>query len=472
MLNDLKNKLSSIHTMWLFIMIVALWSILNQNTSINRDGLGYLEQATYFINGEWKKGFLFYPWPLFSFLIATIYKFTHIHLQIVAHFLCFLMFGLTVFYYLKILNMMSKNKNFIFYGGILLTSSIPIMDDYIGMILRDHGLWAGCLAGTYYFLKARQQNNYLNSLKWQTCFFISGLFRPEGFIFLLLLPLWKNFSKGFFSFTYLTKNYLLVLFILIVLFFMIIFSHNFLELFSLSRLTQIYERPIFILSQFFNPMPIQSNDSMLNILINDHIYLVGITMLLCVTFVKWFQAIGLMNFFILFYGFKNKMIINNDHIKKDIFFFASISFLIVLLNIFHVYVLSNRYWGFHLWWIYLIITPIIIQILSNKNFSNYLKVLIYLILMIQITNVLIDKKNNIELDIVRYVNENSLTGINFGEFERVSYYINYDPFTFKNYHDDNNFMYELKRDVDNVSSDRIVKKFNDPNPKFYLIRND
>mgnify|MGYP001129282523 CR=1 FL=1 len=72
-LDFIKNKLSFLPGMWILIIIIAAWSTLNQGGSINRDGLGYLEQASYFINGEWKKGFLFYPWPFFSLLLTILY---------------------------------------------------------------------------------------------------------------------------------------------------------------------------------------------------------------------------------------------------------------------------------------------------------------------------------------------------------------------------------------------------------------
>jgi len=140
--------------MWLVIMFVAFWSVYIQDGQINRDGLLYLKQAYLIAEGDWKEGLARYPWPFFSILIAVFYKLTNLHLQVVAHGVDIALFGIAAWFYLKTLQLIhNKERNIIFYGGIILLSFIPIMDDYVGMVLRDHGLWAGCMMGTYFYFK-------------------------------------------------------------------------------------------------------------------------------------------------------------------------------------------------------------------------------------------------------------------------------------------------------------------------------
>ena len=139
-----KVKLSSLWLMWLVIMLAALWSIYIQDGYINRDGLLYLKQAYLMAEGSFKEGLALYPWPFFSILIAVFHKFTNLHLQIVAHGVDLSLFGIAALFYLKTLQLIyNKEKQILFYGGVILLSFIPIMDDYVGMVLRDHGLWAG-----------------------------------------------------------------------------------------------------------------------------------------------------------------------------------------------------------------------------------------------------------------------------------------------------------------------------------------
>ena len=147
-LDSVKQKFSALLPMWLLIMLVATWSVVIQDGHINRDGLLYLKQAYLIAEGSWKEGLALYPWPSFSVLIAIFHKISGLHLQVVAHTVDLALFGIASWFYLKTLRLIYKKKHIIFYGGIILLSFIPIMDDYVGIVLRDHGLWAGCMMGT------------------------------------------------------------------------------------------------------------------------------------------------------------------------------------------------------------------------------------------------------------------------------------------------------------------------------------
>jgi len=198
----LKEKLSSLWPMWLVIMMLATWSIYIQEGKINIDGLLYLKQAYLIGKGSWKEALFLYPWPFFSMLIAVFHKLTCLHLQIAAHALNLLLFGVAALFYLKTLQLIyyKNEKQIIFYGGILLLSFIPIMDKYVGMILRDHGFWAGCMMGTYFYINNLSKKSYLNNLLWQLSFAFAGLFRPEAFVFLIFIPVFNLIINRIFVF--------------------------------------------------------------------------------------------------------------------------------------------------------------------------------------------------------------------------------------------------------------------------------
>lgn len=56
----LEEKLSSLLSIWLVIMLAASWSIYIQDGQINRDGLLYLKQAYLFTEGSWREGLALY----------------------------------------------------------------------------------------------------------------------------------------------------------------------------------------------------------------------------------------------------------------------------------------------------------------------------------------------------------------------------------------------------------------------------
>ncbi len=471
-LDLIKNKLSFLPGMWILLFIVAAWSILNQGGSINRDGLGYLEQATYFINGEWKEGFLFYPWPFFSLLLTILYFFTHLPLQILAHIICLILFGIAVYYFLRILQFITRDRDSVFYGGLILISSIPIMDDYVGMILRDHGLWAACMAGTYFYIIDQKNPTLHNSLKWQFSFFIGGFFRPESFIFLILLPLWHFVSINKKNLSIFLINYLLLISIFIVFSLFVMFSDNAFELITNSRLSEIIYRPVTIIEKLFSPIPIISEDPMLKILIDSHKIFISVVTMFSIIFIKWFYAVGYLNSFIFLYGLSIKKIKLNPEIYKNIIFFLLLSFFIVSVNTYYVYVLSNRYWVFHLWWIFLIVVPIFINLIRDEETSGKVRFLIWAGIFVSFFNIIFDKGDDLEMIVANYVKTNLKESVDFGDFERISYYINYDPFTFKDYHQIQDHKYKLIKSEQMLDELNIIKKFPEDNPKFILISND
>lgn len=103
--------------MWALIFIVALWSVIIQDGAINRDGILYLKQAYLFSIGQWHDGFELLRWPFFPLIISFIYKFTLIDIQVVAHGLDLSLFAVATYFYLKILNLVYKQKNIIFFWG-------------------------------------------------------------------------------------------------------------------------------------------------------------------------------------------------------------------------------------------------------------------------------------------------------------------------------------------------------------------
>jgi hypothetical protein len=146
--------------MWLLIMLVAIWSVVIQDGHINRDGLLYLKAGLFNCGGQLERGLALYPWPFFSILIAIFHKLTNLHLQVVAHGVDLALFGIAALFYLKTLNSSIKRKTHYFLWRHHPIVFIPIMDDYVGMVLRDHGLWAGCMMGTYFYFKYLSQKNF------------------------------------------------------------------------------------------------------------------------------------------------------------------------------------------------------------------------------------------------------------------------------------------------------------------------
>ena len=423
-LNSIKQKLSALLAMWLLIMLVAIWSVVIQDGHINRDGLMYLKQAFLIVDGSWNAGLAIYPWPFFSILIAIFHKITGLHLQVAAHTVDLSLFGIATLFYLKTLNLIYKQKYIIFYGGIILLSFIPIMDDYVGMVLRDHGFWAGCMMGTYFYFKSVQTHSLKNSISWQFGFLLAGLFRPEGLVFLLILPLWNLLHSRQQRVKQLLQDYGLLITLSIVVLVGVLSSRiDIWNILNSTRLVEFIQRPLQFLLQLAQPLPLKSSNHWLSKLLEDFNLLITYSLLISILIFKWLKGLGMLHGGLLVYHFLYSK--KNDY-RKSLYFFLAVSFILVSVNLFTVYVLANRYWIFHWWWVFILITPILLNLIESKKSNLLIKFSLDVIILLSIACSLIDQSDNLEQEIAEYIRQNQLANIEFSDSHRIGYYVNYD----------------------------------------------
>ncbi|AKO64558.1 hypothetical protein VI34_06380 [Methylophilales bacterium MBRSG12] len=460
--------------MWSVIMLVAIWSIYIQDGHINRDGLLYLKQAYLIAEGSWKEGLALYPWPFFSILIAIFHKFTNLHFQVVAHGVDLALFGIAILFYLKTLQLIyNKEKHIIFYGGVILLSFIPIMDDYVGMVLRDHGLWAGCMMGTYFYSKNLKQYSLKNSITWQLGFLFAGLFRPEGLVFVILLPLWNLTQNKTQKLKQLVLDYSLCILAAILALLVILFSNiDLMNVMSSSRLTEFLNRPILFLQQLVKPLPVQTDNEYLSNLFENYSLIITYAVLFSVLIFKWIKGLGVLHGGLFFYSLFAKKKIKNNY-QKYIYFFLIVSFILVSINLFNVYVLTNRYWGFHWWWIFILITPVILIIFKDGKVNRFIKKILGITIAFFILNCLIDKNESLEQEVADYLKENALQQVDFQEHQRIKYYVNYSiQDLVKDENNQSSPLYKLYKinNVVNIDQKIIIKNFPETKTKFILTK--
>ena len=142
---------------------------------------------------------------------------------------------------------------------------------------------------------------------------------------------------------------------------------------------------------------------------------------------KWLKGIGLLIGGLLLYGLNRQLYKELDGtIKVSLYFFIGISFVLVAMNLFNVYVLSNRYWGYHWFWLFIFVTPFLADFFQVKNSSitTYLKPLVAIFIAVSIISSLIDsQKGNIEEEAAQYFKNLGVTdSVKLMGAERVGYY--------------------------------------------------
>jgi hypothetical protein len=399
----IKEKLSLLWPMWILIMSVAIWSVAVQDGHINRDGFLYLKQAYLISEGNWKEGLAVYRWPYFSILIAFFYKITDLHLQVVAHGVNLMLFGITALFYLKILKLIYLQKYIIFYGGIILLSFIPIMDDYVGMILRDHGLWAGCMAGTYFYLKYISNDKLFNNFLWQISFAFAGLFRPEAFVFLFLIPLFHLFfqkkqKSKWLNIQQFLHHYLVtftcLFFILINKF---ILNLNLLISDKSNRLNEFIPALMSFFKQISSPLPIFTDHQYLNLLLQNNPVMIAIIFLLSLFLIKTIKGLGVLNLILIYKYFCNPQKASRAKLSP-LYFLIFINLCLVFVVFINNYVLTDRYLVLSYFWILIILTPELYLLFESKSYNKnkILNSLIITLIVILVLNVLIDNKHKRE----------------------------------------------------------------------------
>lgn len=432
--------------MWLVITLVATWSIYNQYDHINRDGLLYLKQAYLFGEGSWEEGFAIYNWPLFGMLISLFHKITNFHLQFNAHVIDLALFSIATYFYLKTLQLIVQQKYIIFYAGLALLSFIPIMDDYVGMILRDHGFWAGCMAGTYFYLKYIDHDFPIKySLLWQLSFLIAGAFRPEGLVFLIAIPLFNIF---FIKNNYLKRHLFKIILnlasvlILISLYFYVVknimFEYDLLA-YPVYRFEQFETRIDSFFKQLLSPLPIFTDHVYLNLLLQNNQFIILVSVLGSLFLMKFFQGLGILNLALMYLHFRNGSKISKKNLKI-LYFLIIISLCTVFIEFFHNFVLTKRYLVLSYFWILIILTPALHSLFEldsyfkNKILNFLINILIIIIIVISILNVLIDKNSySIEIEAGEFLKQLQIDEeVTFINADRIGYYAGFPIKLFKN----------------------------------------
>ena len=170
--------------------------------------------------------------------------------------------------------------------------------------------------GTYFYFKNISNYSFRNSVSWQFGFFLSGLFRPEGLVFLIILPLWNLCKDKSQSIKKILFDYFLIFILSIISLFAILLSNiNFSDILNSSRLLEFSTRPIQFIEQLIKPLPISTTNRHLNVLLNDYSLIIMYSVLISILFFKWLKGLGLLHGGLIIYAFLKRSIPKNVYIK-------------------------------------------------------------------------------------------------------------------------------------------------------------
>ncbi len=340
------------------LLIASVWIVFDQHGVINNDGVLYLRQANLFAQGDLEGAKAIYSWPFFSYLIAQVHQLSGISLLYSAQLINILLFVVASFFFLKTLFILSKDRAVLLAGFLAIMTSIHILDDYMPMLMRDNGMWAGFTAGLYFYLRWHKAPSVLNALLFQVCFILGAAFRPEIIILNLLIPIasfWvkpKDITK--------TRAFMMSgLFLWLGVFLGFVYLGYYamsgdLAHVNTGRLLELYERPKAVLENLLSPLPmgITTDYHYLHVMIDDHALALKYLFITYVVAYKWVAVLGFFHLAAAYIGIKRRLI--PPQFIKPLLLVFLISFLITAINLPTYYVLSRRYWVMNLWVVYLV----------------------------------------------------------------------------------------------------------------------
>jgi hypothetical protein len=445
--------------------IFCLFCILIQADHINRDGSGYIIQAHLLYVNNYDAALSEYPSLILAKLILMIKLFFNLSYFNSALFINSSFLIISIYFLLQILWFCKKDFRLLTIGLLVSLSSIPIMDTYLTMVIRDHGMWALSLGGFYFFIKYTK-NFKLHLILLSIIFFIlAGLFRPEAFLFIFLIQIYISLNLFKSKKITIDSKLLFGIFIFLFIAFLILFYLN------IGRYNDIVERPLLFISNFKNSLPIASNDFWFSELINNFPLVIKYSLLGSIFLYKWLSSIGIyvMTLFLLgvFYAKKNKILSNEFYY---IFFsFYLLNLLIIFINLLSLYVISGRYFVFILWLSFIFVSYAIFFLFfeikfHNKYLHSAIKFFLILSLILSVLVNLFDKKHNdLPKDIANWVKDNS---VNFDDFYfkdyRVMVYLNHfnnSTITINDAIRKFNFPYLILNENDARSNEAIYKKY-------------
>lgn len=172
---------------------LSAWSVFLDNV-VNNDGILYVRTATLFVHGEWDAAFDLYKWPFYSLLIAITSQITGLSLEYSAHLLNSVLTAMTVVCFISLIHEVGGVKKTVLAAAFVVLL-YPGINEYRSFIGRDAGYIAFYLLSLLLFFKYANSPRFGYAIGWASSIFIAALFRIEGFLFLLILPLLYQWRK-------------------------------------------------------------------------------------------------------------------------------------------------------------------------------------------------------------------------------------------------------------------------------------
>lgn len=170
-------------------LLISLF-VAQQTAIINPDAICYLQSAQALSSSSINDAMHLCgqaKWPFYSMLIYSTVKLTHFSYLTSAYVLDALFSLASVLFFILIVKELGGTKRVLWLAAFVILFSQSFVD-VRQYIIRDHGFWAAYLASILFLVQFFQEPKWTAAFAWNASILIATLFRIEGVIFLVIVP--------------------------------------------------------------------------------------------------------------------------------------------------------------------------------------------------------------------------------------------------------------------------------------------
>ena len=186
--NTTPNDITKIRIFTALASILLSFIAVYFDDLINADGVLYINMADAFLKGGLEETAKLHNWPFFPIILAYLHKLTTLPFETNAYLLNGLLFALLNDTLIRISHKILPNKNQLLIAALFIICFQPI-NEYRDFIIRDIGYWTFASLSLYYFMRYLETPTIKIATIWQLVTITAVLFRVEGVVILLGLPL-------------------------------------------------------------------------------------------------------------------------------------------------------------------------------------------------------------------------------------------------------------------------------------------
>jgi hypothetical protein len=170
------------------VNLLLSYLMLLYNQPINTDGIIYIHCAQVYLQSGLHSAMHVYPWPLYSILLAKTSQLLNISMLNAGFFINSFFTSILVIFFLLTVRLLEESPKVLLWAAAVILL-LPELNHDRYNLLRDIPYYALFMCSLWSYIKFLQTEKFAYALVFTLVIILATLFRVEGAVFLVLVPL-------------------------------------------------------------------------------------------------------------------------------------------------------------------------------------------------------------------------------------------------------------------------------------------